>query len=781
MSLAVRKSISAKIDDISPQGFYLDLPNSEEAFLPYLELGWTEKERQANRKKYHRGDYIDVVKHQKGQKFWQGILVSYRRVEFDVWDNISEKDLGKEMVIHVESVNPKRAYGRVQFRAGKDREVELEVYVIFQELDDYMKSFAIEDWKKYSWIVPGDVLKGILKNIDRDEELLELSIAGYLGKVQDRPDDILNEYKIVLETEQGDQLWPGEKEHTSQEIPWPREINRIAVIDDEDKYRKIIVGLLKKAKYEVNDFKNATEFWSSADEVDKYQMVIIDINLGEEKHEGIDLAQKLRDQYPHKKIVLISGEGPLNESKRQRGQGVLINGYGDKWFTALDFRRFLAEIAKALPRPFDEFFPPSPDKIDAGLEIQERKKLVRQGELEVGETLKKLVNYCPGSTAVIFALQRDTGECRVEAKEIGSLTPNEKFTQQLRYSPVKDCILENDEIKTGDAQKGENIGRHKWLLRFFAHRFETHGQWDEYEGSYHSCLGMGLQQGEADWGRALFWVHPDKNQFSEIHFSLLKWAGDLAHSCSTVTRLREAVRQEKVFSLGGRLAAQLGHELAGQLSGTEIKLHNYLEDPKDERGTLEQCLTILEDAKTAVGKSLAIGKAFRRLAQKDRVEQVSLTEIINKAKDTVEAFSPFVKILPINGGGLMTKEFIVKADPITLELVFFNIFLNAAQQIELFIRKTGKILVSVQDYQRGQESWGMIRIIDNGPGIHPRDFEAIFREGVTTKEEGTGLGLHICRDLVKQMGGSIKVNSSILLASTCFEVNLPLVQIRKIK
>ncbi|MCL4253755.1 MAG: HAMP domain-containing histidine kinase, partial [Anaerolineae bacterium] len=50
---------------------------------------------------------------------------------------------------------------------------------------------------------------------------------------------------------------------------------------------------------------------------------------------------------------------------------------------------------------------------------------------------------------------------------------------------------------------------------------------------------------------------------------------------------------------------------------------------------------------------------------------------------------------------------------------------------------------------------------DNGPGIPPDIQEKIFSPFFTTKSvgEGTGLGLHICREVVANLGGTIDVKS----------------------
>ena len=65
-------------------------------------------------------------------------------------------------------------------------------------------------------------------------------------------------------------------------------------------------------------------------------------------------------------------------------------------------------------------------------------------------------------------------------------------------------------------------------------------------------------------------------------------------------------------------------------------------------------------------------------------------------------------------------------------------------------------------------------IADNGTGISKKDQEKIFDLFYTSKPpgEGTGLGLPICQNILKRLGGSISLESQ-LNKGTTFTVYLP--------
>ncbi len=67
-----------------------------------------------------------------------------------------------------------------------------------------------------------------------------------------------------------------------------------------------------------------------------------------------------------------------------------------------------------------------------------------------------------------------------------------------------------------------------------------------------------------------------------------------------------------------------------------------------------------------------------------------------------------------------------------------------------------------------------IRVTDSGPGIPPEDLERLFVPFFTTKEEGegNGLGLAICKSIVENHSGCLKVHSRLGQGAT-FTIDLP--------
>lgn len=97
----------------------------------------------------------------------------------------------------------------------------------------------------------------------------------------------------------------------------------------------------------------------------------------------------------------------------------------------------------------------------------------------------------------------------------------------------------------------------------------------------------------------------------------------------------------------------------------------------------------------------------------------------------------------------------IEADEAQLSQVFINLIKNAMQAVENVAEP--QIIISAQHTKNGQTE---IKITDNGPGISPEIIEQIFIPFFTTKENGSGIGLSLSRQIIKNHGGSIDVVSS---------------------
>ena len=111
--------------------------------------------------------------------------------------------------------------------------------------------------------------------------------------------------------------------------------------------------------------------------------------------------------------------------------------------------------------------------------------------------------------------------------------------------------------------------------------------------------------------------------------------------------------------------------------------------------------------------------------------------------------------------------------PAQIEQVLLNLIINARQAMQ----RGGRLTIEVRDNVRTQMA--EVRIADTGIGIPTERMRLIFEPFFTTKEPdenghgGTGLGLSVCRQIIEQHQGRIRVESAPGKGAT-FTIKLPM-------
>ncbi|MDO6390346.1 ATP-binding protein [Pontibacter sp. BT731] len=99
----------------------------------------------------------------------------------------------------------------------------------------------------------------------------------------------------------------------------------------------------------------------------------------------------------------------------------------------------------------------------------------------------------------------------------------------------------------------------------------------------------------------------------------------------------------------------------------------------------------------------------------------------------------------------------LQVDPELIEQVLINLIKNGMEASH----QAATPLVEVFAYQDEQDSSRFrIDVQDNGSGVSPEDLDRIFIPFFTTKKQGSGIGLSLSRQIMRQHGGSIRVSSS---------------------
>jgi len=111
----------------------------------------------------------------------------------------------------------------------------------------------------------------------------------------------------------------------------------------------------------------------------------------------------------------------------------------------------------------------------------------------------------------------------------------------------------------------------------------------------------------------------------------------------------------------------------------------------------------------------------------------------------------------------------VRGDRIQLQQLFLNLILNALDAM-MDVESAQRCLTLQAVVHPGRSL--TIRIRDTGSGFAPGVADRLFQPFLTTKPDGIGLGLSLCRTIVQAHGGSISAMPE-RGRGVCFEVTLP--------
>lgn len=95
----------------------------------------------------------------------------------------------------------------------------------------------------------------------------------------------------------------------------------------------------------------------------------------------------------------------------------------------------------------------------------------------------------------------------------------------------------------------------------------------------------------------------------------------------------------------------------------------------------------------------------------------------------------------------------VRGDRVLLEQVLVNLIHNAMHAMH------GRPRGSIELASRRVDQGVRISVIDEGPGVPPEQLDQIFAPFFTTRPDGLGLGLNICRTIVEAHGGAMTVDN----------------------
>ena len=215
------------------------------------------------------------------------------------------------------------------------------------------------------------------------------------------------------------------------------------------------------------------------------------------------------------------------------------------------------------------------------------------------------------------------------------------------------------------------------------------------------------------------------------------------------------------IALAGELAVGLVHEIRNPLSG----IRGAIEVLKDDAEFDHLSKQILSEILNEIDR---VNKILNDLLQYAKPKDLELTKL-----NLNELISQTILLAQ---NQVVGKEIVfnyknpnesvhIKADPLKLQQVLLNLFINSIQSI----KEQGVIEIKEKISNNHVE----LQVSDTGQGIPEDKLAFIFKPFFTTKPKGTGLGLSLSKQIIEQHDGEIWAESKIDTGTTIF-ISLPL-------
>jgi signal transduction histidine kinase len=279
------------------------------------------------------------------------------------------------------------------------------------------------------------------------------------------------------------------------------------------------------------------------------------------------------------------------------------------------------------------------------------------------------------------------------------------------------------------------------------------GYWERFTETLRSSV---REMADFDYGSQLLFPDGTFRYVRIVGHPVLNPAGDVVELMGTMLdvtaqhQAEEALRtmqdrlaRARQIATVGELSASIAHEINQPLAAVVANGHACLKWLQDNPPNIERARIITE-------RIIRDGNSTAEVVRRIR----ALFRQAPPSRSPVDINLVIAEVLRLLADGIRKKDVIVEtdlrqglpivsADGVQLQQVALNLILNGIEAMDEVINRPKTL--SVRSYQEGSDAV-VVEVRDSGIGLKDPDriFEALF----TTKKEGMGMGLAICRSIV---------------------------------
>jgi len=540
---------------------------------------------------------------------------------------------------------------------------------------------------------------------------------------------------------------------------------KLLVVDDEEIILNIATDVLESEGYEVRTETNPLDALKAVTQ-EKFDFVLTDINMPQMN--GLEMIKKILDIDSEIGAIFMTGYANLDTAKE-----AIKTGAYDYIMKPFELSELRAAVTKA---------------------VEKRRELVAKSDAGRLDRLSDLVEvlYTVGDKTSLLKLSLGlalinsgltTGVISCWEKKSGELVLI--WTDNVRQSDFKELSIQIDDALAVECfdfdapLKLKGLSNHPLITKLSKSSPEVNTAVKYFKPEYGNTS---LKVFHRDQFFVMICVQ-DKSpeeSISEGDLKLLNIVlnmamvvvdnilllGESQNALNELEKLHDQIVDLERVATQGIMSAEIGHELNNYLNIVRsnfelLQLKAKITNPED----ISKYMRGIEESLGQMTRFTS-GLADAATLKSEKTE-VDLSALID---DIISFLSPQRKFREIKLQHVQKSELpMLIADTRQLQQLFYNTLNNAAESFAKVERDEREITIST-GHSDGNVS---IEISDNGSGIPQELLTKTFENRFTTKNNGHGFGLIVCKKVVEHHDGTIVIDSAENEGTT-FRIKIPL-------
>jgi PAS domain S-box-containing protein len=267
---------------------------------------------------------------------------------------------------------------------------------------------------------------------------------------------------------------------------------------------------------------------------------------------------------------------------------------------------------------------------------------------------------------------------------------------------------------------------------------------------------------------------PELGKWLEVRSRYLNWVdGRLAQMviATDITTRRHAEEQaaaqaeraqvaSRLVTMG-EMASSVAHELNQPLTAINNYCHGLVSRIKGGQIKQDDLLAALEKTARQAQRAGQIIQRIRSFVKRSEPNRTlsDITQMVNEAVELAE--------IELRRRNVRLSHYVaarlpqVEVDPILIEQVLVNLMKNAAESIDNARRPVSRRSVELRVIPKQVDDQQVIEfsVIDSGKGLAPEVMDRLYEAFFSTKAEGMGIGLNLCRSIVESHQGRMQAEN----------------------